>query len=222
MVASVSVKAISVNVGLPREVSWKGKTVTTGIFKTAVEGPVELRRYNLAGDGQADLTVHGGPSKAVYVYPMQHYAYWREELPDHDLPWGSFEENLTVEGADEETVCIGDEFRVGNATVVVTEPRIPCFKLGIRFGRDDMVKRFLKSQRSGFYLGIVEEGRVQAGDAFERLSQHPDALAVADVIRLFTTEKTNAALLTKAIAVPALPERWRGHFMQQIERLEQS
>jgi MOSC domain-containing protein YiiM len=213
-------KVISINVGLPREISWRGKTVTTGIFKTPVDGPVELRRHNLDGDKQADLSVHGGPTKAVYVYPMQHYAYWQEELPDFDLPWGSFGENFTAEGVDEEIVCIGDEFRIGHAKVVVTEPRMPCFKLGIRFDRTDMVKRFLKSQRTGFYFGVVEEGRVQAGDELERLSKHPDGFPVADVTRLYTTEKANIALLRKAISVSALPESWRGYFAHQIERLQ--
>ncbi len=212
-------KLISVNVGLPREVDWNGKRVTTGIFKDAIEGSVEVRRHNLDGDEQADLSVHGGPTKAVYAYPGEHYAYWRKELPDHDLPWGSFGENFTVEGVDEEAMYIGDEFRIGTAKLVVTEPRMPCFKLGIKFGRADMVKRFLKSQRSGFYFGVVEEGRVQAGDEFDRLSQHPDGLSVADVTRLYTTEKGSAQLLKKAISVSALPESWRGYFEHQLEKL---
>ena len=212
-------KLIAVNVGLPREVDWNGKTVTTGIFKDAVEGSVELRRHNLDGDRQADLSVHGGPTKAVYAYPSEHYAYWSKELPGHDLPWGSFGENFTVEGVDEQSVCIGDEFGVGTAKLVVTEPRMPCFKLGIKFGRADMVKRFLKSQRSGFYFGVVEEGRVQNGDEFERLSRHPDGLSVADVTRLYTTEKGNAELLSKAISVSALPASWRGYFEHQLEKL---
>ena len=211
-------KLISVNVGLPREIEWQGKTVTTAIFKTAVDGSVELRRHNLDGDRQADLSVHGGPTKAVYLYPMQHYAYWEKELPDCDLPWGSFGENFTTEGVDEETVFIGDQFRVGQATVVVTEPRMPCSKLMAKFGRVDMVKRFLKSQRSGFYFGVVEEGRVQAGDELERLSKHPDGLSVADVTRLYTSEKGNRALLQKAISVSALPESWRGYFKHQLEK----
>ena len=212
-------KLISVNVGLPRDVDWNGKTITTGIFKEAVEGFVEVRRHNLDGDGQADLSVHGGPTKAVYAYPSEHYAYWSEELPEHELPWGSFGENFTVEGLDEESSCIGDGFRVGTAKLVVTEPRMPCFKLGIKFGRADIVKRFLKSQRSGFYFGVVEEGRVQAGDEFELLSRHPDGLSVADVTRLYTTEKGNAELLSKAISVSTLPESWRGYFEHQLEKL---
>jgi MOSC domain-containing protein YiiM len=213
-------KLVSVNVGLPREVVWKGKMVTTGIFKEPVEGPVAIRRHNLDGDRQADLTVHGGPTKAVYVYPTQHYDYWRGELDGTELPWGSFGENLSVEGLDEESVSIGDEFVVGGARLVVTEPRMPCFKLGIRFERADMVKRFLKSQRTGFYFGVVEEGEVQAGDDIERVSQHPDRLSVADVTRLYSTERTNEALLRKAIATAVLPESWRGYFRHQLESLE--
>ena len=217
-----SMKLISVNVGLPREVTWKGKTVTSGIFKTPVAGRVALRRHNLDGDQQADLSVHGGPTKAVYVYPSEHYAYWRSELPEIELAWGYFGENLTTDGLDEESVCIGDEFRVGTARVVVTEPRMPCFKLAIRFGRPDMVKRFLKSQRTGFYFGVVDEGEVEAGDELELLARHPDGLKLADVTRLYTTEKANVALLRKAISVEVLPESWSGFFAPQIEKLERA
>jgi MOSC domain-containing protein YiiM len=210
---------VSVNVGRPREVLWNGKPVVTGFFKTPVDGPLALRRHNLDGDGQADLSVHGGPTKAVYVYSSAHYDYWRLELGDDDLAWGSFGENFTVEGLDEESVHVGDEFQVGGARVVVTEPRMPCFKLGIRFGRSDMVKRFLKSRRMGFYFGVVEEGMVEAGDHLERVAEHPDRLRVADVTRLYTTEKTNEALLRRAAAVSALPEAWRAHFQHQLEEL---
>jgi len=210
---------VSVNVGIPREITWNGKTVTTGIFKTPVHGLVALRRHNLEGDQQADLSVHGGPTKAVYVYPSQHYDCWRAELGDNELPWGSFGENFTVEGVDEETVFIGDEFRVGSARVVVTEPRMPCSKLVMRFKRADMVKRFLKSQRTGFYFGVVEEGEVQAGDRLGRVVEHPSGLRVADVTRLYTSERKNRTLLKKAISVAALPESWRGYFKHQLETL---
>ena len=213
-------KLISLNVGLPREVSWNGQKVRTGIFKEPVEGAVMLRRLNLDGDRQADLSVHGGPSKAAYVYPAEHYGYWRAQLPERELPFGMFGENFTTEGLDEETVCIGDCFRVGKAQVVVTEPRMPCYKLGIRFGRMDMLKRFLKSQRTGFYFGVVEEGEVEAGDTLERLSKHPGGLTVADVTSLYTTERGNIALLKKAISVTALPDSWTGFFEHQLERLE--
>jgi MOSC domain-containing protein YiiM len=213
-------KVVSVNVGLPKTVQWRDQPVTTGIFKSPVEGPVALRKHNLDGDQQADLSVHGGPTKAVYVYPIQHYTYWRGELPDVDFGWGHFGENFTVEGMDEDSICIGDEFSVGSARVVVTEPRMPCFKLGVRFGRADMPKRFLKSQRTGFYFGVVEEGEVQAGDAVELLSKHRDGLSVADVTSLYTTDRGNVALLKKAIEASALPESWTGYFEHQLERLE--
>ena len=212
-------RIVAVSVGLPREVTWKGQTVTTGIFKAPVDGPIALRRHNLEGDRQADLSVHGGPTKAVYLYPTQHYGYWRDELGDDELGWGSFGENLTVDGLDEENVCIGDEFQVGSARVVVTEPRMPCYKLAIRFNRADMVKRFLTSQRTGFYFGVVEEGVIEAGDYLERVVEHPAGLRVADVTRLYTTERTNEALLRKAIAVAVLPEKWSGFFEHQLQRL---
>ena len=213
-------RLVSVNVGLPKTVQWKDKTVTTGIFKSPVDGPVALRQHNLDGDQQADLSVHGGPTKAVYVYPNQHYAFWRDELPDVELGWGHFGENFTVEGMDEESIYIGDEFSVGTARVVVTEPRMPCFKMSVRFGRADMPKLFLRSQRTGFYFGVVEEGQVQAGDAIELLTKHPDGLSVHDVTSLYTTEKGNAALLKKAIATTALPDSWTGFFEHQLERLD--
>jgi MOSC domain-containing protein YiiM len=213
-------KVVSVNVGLPKTVQWRDQPVTTGIFKNPVEGPVALRRHNLDGDQQADLSVHGGPTKAVYVYPAQHYTYWRGELPDVDFGWGHFGENFTVDGMDEDSIYIGDEFSVGTAKVVVTEPRMPCFKLGVRFARADMPKRFLQSQRSGFYFGVAEEGQVEAGDTLELLSKHPDGLSVADVTSLYTTERGNIALLKKAISVTALPESWTGYFEHQLERLE--
>jgi MOSC domain-containing protein YiiM len=213
------VNLVSVNVGLPRQVRWKGKTVTTGIFKTPVEGPVPLHLHNLEGDRQADLSVHGGPSKAVYVYPTQHYDYWRVELANRELPWGIFGENFTVDSGDEETIHIGDEFVVGSAHVVVTEPRLPCYKLGIRFQRSDMEKMFLNSGRTGFYLAVRKEGIVQAGDQLRQVVKHPDGLTVADVTRLYTTERTNEILLRKAISVNALPEKWRHRFQHQLESL---
>ncbi len=154
-------KVLSINVGLPREVKWKGRTVSTAIFKEPVSGPIVLRQHNLEGDQQADLSVHGGPTKAVYAYPSEHYPFWRSELPEMGLDWGMFGENLTTEGLDEESVHIGDVFKLGSAQLIVTEPRMPCFKLTIRFEREDIVKRFLQSQKSGLYFGVVQEGTVQ-------------------------------------------------------------
>jgi MOSC domain-containing protein YiiM len=156
-------RVVSVNVGLPRSVRWRGRDVTTGIFKEPVEGRVRLQRLNLDGDRQADLAVHGGAGKAVYAYPLEHYAFWREEL-GQDLTCGAFGENLTVEGLPlEEEMALGDRFKIGSAELVVTQPRVPCYKLGLRFGRDDMPKRFLASRRSGYYLAVEREGSVGAG-----------------------------------------------------------
>jgi MOSC domain-containing protein YiiM len=201
-------------------VQWKGRTVSTAIFKEPVSGPVPLHQFNLEGDQQADLSVHGGPTKVVYAYPCEHYAYWRSELPEIELDWGMFGENFTTEGLDEESVHIGDVFQLGTARLVVTEPRMPCYKLTIRFEREDMAQRFLHSQRSGFYFGVEQEGTVEAGDRFKLLSTDPQRLKVADVTRLYTTDRVNAALLAKAVATSALPEKWRGSFNRRLQKIK--
>lgn len=213
-------KVISVNVGLPRTVIWKGQPVTTGIFKEPVEGRVNLSRLNLAGDKQADLSVHGGLSKAVYVYPAEHYAYWQQELPGMRLPWGMFGENLTTHGLSEDTVHIGDRLRIGSAEMIVTEPRMPCYKLALKFGRDDIIKRFLRSGRSGFYLAVLQEGKVGAGDEVEFIERAPHQVTVADIVRLYVKEKDNLELLQRVVQVEALSESWRDYFRQQITKLE--
>ncbi len=212
-------KLISVNVGLPREVIWKARKVKTGIFKDPIEGRVTVRRLNFDGDRQADLSVHGGPDKAVYGYPAEHYEYWRHELPGMKLPWGIFGENLTTEGLNEEDVNIGDRFRVGSSVLRVTQPRMPCYKLQVRFGRDDIVKRFLRSGRPGFYFSVLEEGEVSVGDEIKPLSRDENNLTVADVTRLYVSEKDNLELLNRAIQVEVLPESWRAYFQRQIEKL---
>ena len=212
---------ISVNVGLPREVVWKGKTVLTGIFKEPVTGRIPARRLDLDGDRQADLSVHGGPAKAIYVYPAEHYPYWREQFPTMNMPWGMFGENLTVEGLEEKTVHIGDQFRIGTARVVVTQPRFPCYKLGLKFQRDDMLKRFLQSGLTGFYLAVLEEGEIAAGDPLTLLVREEHAVSVSDIISLYTHDKKNLALLQRAVAVKALPESWRETFNEAIARLTQ-
>lgn len=211
-------KVISVNVGLPREVIWKGKTVLTGIFKEPVEGRIRLRSLNLDGDQQADLTAHGGANKAVYAYPVEHYAYWRGELPEMELPWGMFGENLTIEELSEDAVNIGDRFRVGTAEVMVTQPRMPCYKLGIKFGRADMVKRFLASRLTGIYFSVVQEGEVGAGDTLELISQDENNITVADITRLYVRETDDLELLQRILQVQALPSGWRDYFQQQLEK----
>jgi MOSC domain-containing protein YiiM len=205
------VRIVSVNVGHPRTVIWKGRTVTTGIFKTPVSARLWMRALNLDGDRQADLRVHGGRSKAVYVYPSEHYAYWRDELPGVELPWGMFGENLTTQGLLEGDVNIGDRFRIGSAEVTVTEPRMPCSKLGLKFGRDDIIKRFLASRRTGFYLTVTVEGEVGAGDPIEAASRDSLGVTVRDITDLYATKRRDDALLRRAVQVEALPESWRAY-----------
>lgn len=212
-------KIISVNVGLPREVVWKGRTVTTGIFKEPVEGPVGVRRLNLDGDRQADLSVHGGPDKAVYAYPSEHYEYWRGELPDMELLWGMFGENLTTGGLLEDKINIGDRFQIGSVVLMVTQPRMPCYKLGVKFGREDIIKRFLRSCHTGFYFSVLKEGELSAGEAVELISRDENNVTVTDITRLYVSERDNLEMLHRAVHVNALPEGWRDHFRHQIEKL---
>jgi len=210
---------VSLNIGLPRDVVWHGRTVTTGIFKEPVAGRVALRRLNLDGDRQADLSVHGGPFKAVYCYPVEHYAPWTEELGGGALPMGAFGENLTTEGLDEDDVHIGDEFSIGTARVVVTQPRMPCYKLGIRFQDDGMVKRFLASRRTGFYLAVVREGDLGAGDAIVPAGEDPQRLRVADITRLYVArafDRDDVATAEKALEVAALPESWKEYLRDRL------
>jgi len=211
-------KILSVNVGLPKEVSWQGKLVTTGIFKETVKGPVMLRTLNLDGDQQADLTVHGGVTKAVYAYPSEHYGYWRTELPGVDLPWGMFGENFTTEELLEENVYIGDRFRVGETELMVTEPRMPCYKLGIKFGRADIIKRFLVSRRTGFYFAVVRGGMVGTGAPIELIGRAQQEISVADITRLYAFEKDDLKSLRRAIKVEALPPSWKGYFQHQLDK----
>jgi MOSC domain-containing protein YiiM len=211
-------KIISVNIGLPREVDWNGRTVRTGIFKQPVKDRVMLRSLNLDGDGQADLTVHGGLEKAVYVYPFEHYDYWQSELPETELTLGNFGENFTTTGLREEELNIGDRFGIGTVKLMVTQPRLPCYKLGIRFGRADMVKRFLASRRTGFYFSVLQEGEVGTGDTLELVSRDDNNITVADITQMYTHEQTNPELLHRAAQLAALPESWRDYFQQQSHR----
>jgi MOSC domain-containing protein YiiM len=211
---------VSVSVGLPRDVTWNGQNVRTGIFKEPVPGRVLLRTLNLEGDRQADLSVHGGAEKAVYVYPAEHYDYWRKEMPGRDLPWGSFGENFTTTGLLEDAVHVGDRFLIGSAQVMVTQPRLPCYKLGIKFGQADMVKRFAKSRRTGFYVAVVQEGEVGAGDAVALLGRGAPPLAVADVTRLYFRDDEDLEKMRRAVQNEALPPMWRTYFAQQIVQLE--
>jgi MOSC domain-containing protein YiiM len=213
---------VSVNVGLPRDLIWHGINVTTGFFKDPVKGRVPLRRLNLDGDGQADLTVHGGEHKAVYCYPFEHYDYWRQELPGVDLPMGSFGENFTTQGLLEPSVHLGDRFSVGSAEVIVTQPRLPCYKLGVRFQLDDMVKRFMASGRMGFYLAVTRTGEVGAGDEIKIISRDPNAVPVTEITRLYVADRygdQDLASLRRALKVSSLPDSWKDHFRERLQQM---
>lgn len=209
-------KLVAISVGRPRETQWRGRGVQTSIFKTPVARRVHVTRFNIEGDQQSDLSVHGGPEKAVYAYPAEHYNFWRRELPDAELPWGAFGENFTTEGLLEDEVWIGDRYRVGTVELVVTQPRMPCYKLAIRFERPDMVKRFLQSRRSGFYLAVEREGEVGAGDAIERFARDERRLTVADVVALYAADSANQPLLANASDHPSLPANWREYFRKRL------
>lgn len=209
-------KLVAISVGGPRDVEWRGRGIRTSIFKSPISGRVRVARGNVEGDQQSDLSVHGGPEKAVYAYPLEHYAAWRLDLPDAELTSGAFGENFTTEGLLEDEVWIGDRYRVGTTELVVTQPRMPCYKLGVRFGRSDMVKRFLRSGRSGFYFRVELEGEVGAGDAIERLARDARRLTVADVVALYVADATNQPLLELASDHPSLPVAWREYFRQRL------
>ncbi|MCU1384343.1 MAG: hypothetical protein JWL71_3040 [Acidobacteria bacterium] len=212
-------KVVSVNVGLPRDVTWRGETVTTGIVKAPVAGRVAVRTLNLDGDRQADLSVHGGRYKAIYCYPHEHYRWWTGELDGRDLPVAIFGENFTTDGLDETSVHLGDRFEIGSAHVVVTQPRLPCYKLGIRFQSNTIVKQFLASGRTGFYLAVEREGDVGAGDAVIPLVADPESVSVADVTRLYTAkryDRGDVALIRRALRIAAFPDSWKAHFRERL------
>ena len=210
-------KILSLNVARPQLMVYKGATINTGIFKKPVSDRLMLRTLNLDGDRQADLSVHGGPNKAVYAYPSEHYGYWREELPEVDLPWGMFGENFTTEGLGEHELHVGDRYRVGSSVVMVRQPRTPCYKLAAKFQRDDMIARFLDSGRSGFYFSVEQEGEVKEGDVIELLSRNRDGITIAEMNRLYVREKYNPDLLQKAIATAELPAEWRDYFSPRLK-----
>jgi MOSC domain-containing protein YiiM len=212
------VKIELLSVGRPQLMVYKGATINTGILKKPVSGTVQLRTLNLDGDRQADLSVHGGPHKAVYAYPSEHYPDWRSELPGSDLPWGMFGENFTTLGMAEDDLHVGDRFRIGSSIVMVRQPRTPCYKLAARFQRDDMLERFLLSGRSGVYFSVEQEGTVAAGDTIEVLTRERGGITISEMNRLFVREKYNQDLLYKAVHTAALPEGWREYFAERLHR----
>ena len=214
-------KVLSVNVGLPRKVLFNGQIVTTAIFKDPVKGPIMLRKLNLDGDKQADLTVHGGVDKAVYSYPAEHYDYWRKQFPSMDLVWGMFGENFTTEGLMEDSVNIGDQFQIGSAKLVATQPRMPCYKLGVRFGRMEVIRQFMASGRPGIYFRVLEEGEVEAGDKIRIIRKDKNNVTVKDIVCLYITrDHIDIETMRRATKIRALPEGWRYVFKQRIEQLE--
>src|SRR5919107_1077536 len=208
-------KVISLNVGLPRTVNFRGQAVITGIFKEPIKGRIKLRRLNLDGDKQADLTVHGGPDKAVYAYPAEHYDYWKKRLPNMKLPWGMFGENLTTVELLEDQVNIGDVFQIGSSEVVVTQPRMPCYKLGVKFGSMDIVKKFMDSKLTGIDFRVLKEGEVGVGEAIELISRDANNVTIKDIVRLVTGEG-DMATVRRAVHIKALPEAWRQEFVDYL------
>jgi MOSC domain-containing protein YiiM len=214
-------KIVSLNVGMPRAVQWHGRTVETGIFKEPVAGRVALRTLNLDGDAQADLTVHGGAYKAVYCYPVEHYEYWKKEL-GRELPMGMFGENFTTEGWPEKDAHLGDRFRVGSAEVVVTQPRLPCYKLGLRFGADDMVKRFLASGRTGFYVAVARRGEVGAGDEIAVISRDANKVPVPEITRLYVAKRfgpDDLDSLRRIMKIESVPEDWKSYLEERMKKM---
>jgi MOSC domain-containing protein YiiM len=210
-------KIVSINIGVPREVIHNGRLIRTGIYKKPVDGRVRVTAMNIEGDRQADLSVHGGANKAVYAYPAEHYEYWRKVLPNVNLSWGSFGENLTTEGLVENELNIGDRLCVDSVELIVTEPRLPCYKLGVKFDRDDMVRLFLKSRRTGFYCAVLREGEISAGDTIHYLSRDENRLTVADVTRLCVFDRKDFDGMRLAIKAKSLPGSWRDYFRKRLE-----
>jgi MOSC domain-containing protein YiiM len=209
-------KLLSVNVGLPREVDWDGRTVRTSIYKHPVEGRAMMRRLNIEGDAQSDLTFHGGVDMAVYAYAFDHYPHWQDTLKTGPLPHGAFGENLTVTDMTEDTVHIGDVFAIGDAVVQVSEPRTPCFKLGMKFNAKTLPKIFLKSGRVGFYFRVLEPGMVGAGDAITPVSVDPVKLTVLEALRLWEAKKPARADLERALSVKAMSAKLRGQLTEKL------
>jgi MOSC domain-containing protein YiiM len=207
---------ISVQVGVPHFVVQNGEEVLTGIFKSPVQKRLQMRALNIEGDRQADLSVHGGRDKAVYAYPSEHYAFWKKELPGVELPWGSFGENLTTQGLTEADVCLGDRFTIGGAEVVVTQPRLPCFKLNLKFQRDDLIKRFLASGRTGFYFRVLREGEIGAGDEIVRVHRDENRVSISDALKIYLGAPGARELRERALRVEHLAAAWREEFMQQL------
>ena len=208
---------ISINVGQPREIEWGGKVIRTGIWKSAVDGPMFVRKNGLEGDGQADLIGHGGEHRALMVYQLDSYRYWQAHLKRDDFVFGQFGENLTVEGMPDTEVCIGDRFRIGTAIFEVTQPRVTCFKVGIRMNEPRMPALLVAHRRPGFYFRVIEEGFIQGGDSIEKILDGPGSMTVSEVDLLLYSSDHPVASLEKAISVPSLSVGWRNSFSDLLK-----
>ena len=213
-------RVISVNVGLPIKINFGKEIVTTAIFKNPIKHRIKLYKLNLEGDKQADLTVHGGIDKAVYSYPSEHYKFWKKEIKDFEYSWGTFGENLTTEGVVEDLVNIGDQFRIGSAKVVATQPRMPCYKLAVRFGRMDIIRRFMASERSGIYFKVVQEGEIGVEDKIELIKSDENKVTIRDIVRLQTNGGRDTEMMNRAIKVKDLPDGWRNYLMEKLTKLK--
>jgi len=209
---------LSVNVGLPRDVEWQGRTVHTGIWKDPVEGRRMVRRLNVDGDGQGDLNGHGGEQRAVFVYQIESYRYWEEQLGRDDFTYGQFGENFTVEGLPDDEVCIGDQYRIGGAVFEVTQPRVTCYRVGIRMNEPQMPSLLVAHRRPGFYLRVLEEGEVQAGEPIVKVGEGPEAMTVAEIDGLLYLPRHPRHSLARALRIPALSEGWRGSFQTLLDQ----
>ncbi len=212
-----SLQIVSVNVGQVREVEDNGRTVTTAIFKSPVEGPVRAEGVNLRGDAQADLSVHGGPDKAIYGFASEHYAQWRADYPHIEFTWGAFGENLTTAGLLEDDALIGARYRCGSLVLRVTEPRMPCSKFGLRLGDKSVLKHMIDTGHSGFYFAIDEEGEIEAGDTLEHLDTPQGAIPVSEISRLYFSKERDAAELEAALAAPAVTKEWSDWLEEQLK-----
>jgi len=213
-------RVISVNVGLPIKVNFGKEIVNTAIFKNPIKHRIKLYKLNLEGDKQADLTVHGGIDKAVYSYPSEHYRFWKKEIKDFEYSWGTFGENLTTEGLLEDLVNIGDQFQIGSAKVIATQPRMPCYKLAVRFGRMDIIRRFMASERSGIYFKVEEEGEIGVEDKIELIKTDENKVTIRDIVRLQTNGGRDTDMMNRAIKVKDLPDGWRNYFMEKLTKLK--
>ena len=208
----MTARLLSVNVGLPRDITWQGKTVHTAVWKAPVEGPRRVRRLNIDGDGQGDLAGHGGEHRAIFVYQIDSYRYWQSELGRKDFTYGQFGENFTVDGLPDREVCIGDRYRIGGALFEVTQPRVTCYRVGIRMNEPQMAALLVSHGRPGFYLRVLEEGQVEAGNEIVQVAAGPERMSVFQINALLYLPGRPRSQVERALRIPALSAGWRSSF----------